>query len=145
MKGVKCGRKIMHLYPLRGIVFLFCFSLWEKWGTTKGTDLRVNALSRYECAPSFRNLPTLCILHKTVPHYRGKTNDSLGQFSWFSRSYIEALMWRAKWPIKAWRCPFAHFVSSLYNCVPSGAKQRFTGTNSRFRRRYKGPNELGHA
>ena len=40
-------------------------------------------------------------------------------------------------------------VSSLYNCAPSGTKQRFTGTYSRFRRRYKGPNEglnalLGH-
>ena len=45
--------------------------------------------------------------------------------------------------IKAWRCPFAHFVSSLYKCTPSGAKQRFTGTISRFRRRYKGPNYEG--
>ena len=62
---------------------------------------------------------------------------------------MKSLMWRAKCPIKAWRCPFAHFVSSLYNCAPSGAKQRFTGTFTRFRHRYKGPNEglnasLGH-
>ena len=41
------------------------------WGTTKGTNLMVNALFRYECAHFFRNLPTLCILHKTVPHYIG--------------------------------------------------------------------------
>ena len=144
------------IYTLRGIpwgasYFYIFFSLWEKWGTTKGTNLRFNALFRYECAPSFKNLPTLCIiLHKTVPHYSGKTNDSLGQVSWFNRSYIKALMWRAKCPIKAWRCPFAHVVSSLYNyCAPSGAKQRFTGIFSRFRHRYKGPNEglnasLGH-
>ena len=78
-------RQKMHLLSLEG--HRFFFSIWEKWGTTKGTNLRVNALFRYECAPSFRNLPTLCILHKTVPHYRGKTNDSLGQFSWFNRSY----------------------------------------------------------
>ena len=95
----------------------------RKVGTTqvppflKGTNLRVNALFRYECAPSFRNLPTLCILYKTVP-----------------------LMWRAKCPIKAWRCPFAHFVSSLYNCAPCRGKQKFAGTISRFRHRYKGPN-----
>ena len=38
-------------------------------------------------------------------------------------------------------CPIAHFVSSLFNCAPLGGKQRFTGTISRFRRRYKGPNE----
>ena len=50
-------------------------------------------------------------------------------------------MWRSKCPIKAWRCPFAHFVSSLsYNCTPWGAKQRLTGTIYRFRRRYNGPN-----
>ena len=59
------------------------------------------------------------------------------------------IMWRAKCPIKLWRCPFAHFVSSLYNCAPLGAKQRFTGTISRFRRHYMGPNKgliasLGH-
>ena len=34
-------------------------------GTTKGTTLRVIALFGYMC-PSFRNLPTLCILHKTA-------------------------------------------------------------------------------
>ena len=50
---------------------------------------------------------------------------------------------KAKCPIKAWRCPFAQFVSSLYNCAPSGAKQRFTGTFSRFRRRYKGQTNEG--
>ena len=65
----KNERAFANFYPLRGIVF---FSLWEKWGTTKGTNLRFNTLFRYECAPSFRNLPSLCILHKTVPHYRGK-------------------------------------------------------------------------
>ena len=40
-------------------------------------------------------------------------------------------------------------VSSLFNCAPSGAKQRLAGTIFPFRHRYKGPNErlnvsLGH-
>ena len=87
MKGGQM-REQMHLLYLEGHRFIYIFSLWDKWGMTNGTNLRFNALFRYECAPSFKNLPNLCIiLHKTVPHYRGKTNDSLGQFSWFNRSY----------------------------------------------------------
>ena len=62
-------RQKMHLLSLEGHRILFLFSLYEKSGgrLLKGTNLRFNALFRYECAPSFRNLPTLCILHKTVP------------------------------------------------------------------------------
>ena len=45
--------------------------------------------------------------------------------------------------------PLPIYVFSLQQCAPLGAKQRFTGTISRFRRRYKGPNKglnasLGH-
>ena len=77
-------RQKMHLLSLEGhLFFLYAKSV----GTNKGTNLRISALFRYECALSFRNLLTLCILHKTVPHYRGKPNDSLGQFSWFNCSY----------------------------------------------------------
>ena len=64
-------RHKMHLLSLEGHRFGGFFSM-RKVGTTKGTNLRVNALFRYECAPSSRNLPTLCMLHKTVPHYKGK-------------------------------------------------------------------------
>ena len=44
-------------------------------------------------------------------------------------------------PLRHGGAPLLSCVSSLYNCAPSGAKQRFTGTISRFLRRYKGPNE----
>ena len=75
-------RQKMHLLSFEGHRFL------NKWRRLiKGTNLRVNALFRYECAPSSRNLPTLCIIHEAVPHYRGKNNDSFGKFSWFDRSY----------------------------------------------------------
>ena len=82
-------RQNMHLLFLEGIDFYIYFFSMRKVGDDyiKGTNLRFNTLFRYECVPSFKNLTTLCIiLHKTVPHYRGKTNDSLGQFSWFNRS-----------------------------------------------------------
>ena len=92
----------------------------------------------------------LCVFSKLCPIIGGKLMIYWDNFPG-STVPIKALMWRAKCPIKAWRCPFAHFVSSLYNiyCAPSGAKQRFTRTFSRFRRRYKGLNEglnasLGH-
>ena len=64
----------MNPLSLEGHRLLISFFLYEKSGddpgsaVPKGTNLRINALFRYECAPSFGNLPTLCILHKTVPH-----------------------------------------------------------------------------
>ena len=99
MKGRQIRQK-MHLLSLEGYRFFNLFFLYEKGGDEpgsadpKGTNLRVNALFRHECAPSFRNLPTIMIYWDNFP---GSTVP-----------YIKALMWRAKCPIKAWRCPFAH-------------------------------------
>ena len=71
MRGRQIRQKCT-FYPLRGIVFSPVFFFYENSGdetgstVPKGTNLRVNALFKYECAPSFRNLPTVYILHKTV-------------------------------------------------------------------------------
>ena len=65
MKGGQMREK-MHLLYLEGhrSVF-FLYEKSEGWLYNKGTNLRFNVLFRYECAPSFKNLPTLCIiLHK---------------------------------------------------------------------------------
>ena len=99
-----------------GASFCYLFFSMRNVGTTNGTNLRVNALFRYEYAPSFRNLPTLCILHKTVPHYRGKIMIHWDNFPG-STIPIKALMWRAKCPINAWRCPFAHELCLLFTTV----------------------------
>ena len=72
-----------------------------------------------------RNVPLpsgicpLCVFSiKLCPLYRAKLMIHWDNFPG-STVPMKALMWRAKCPIKAWRCPFAHFVSSLYNCAPS--------------------------
>ena len=107
--------------------------------------------------PLFQEVYLFCVFSIKLCPIRGKNNDSLGQFSWFDRSYIKALMWRACFKNYTFNLEKGHFWvldvvgnkcprppdSIALDCAPQGQWERFTGTISRFRRSYKGPNVKG--
>ena len=110
--------------------FFIFFSLWEERGRPRFLPF-LRGLVYWGSMPYLgMNVPLpsgicpFCVFSIKLCPIGGKNNDSLGQSSWFDRSYKGTIMWRVKCPIKAWRCPFAHFVSSLFNCAPSEEKIR---------------------